>query len=169
MTTFEYPLLAKLIYRYGNIPISLILIFYLVIGLTSISTSWVSMLMVFLYSVLLVVVNKFYFRAYKTFPYKIDIDNEKMICSNYFFSDKILEVKLADIESITGGVFSNSMTKPLYLKTSDDVVGFHYHLKNYNKLVTIILSNIKQELYNRLLQKIQDAAVSKRQIRKKKS
>jgi energy-coupling factor transporter transmembrane protein EcfT len=170
MQTFEYPWLAKIVYRYANFPVTLILLIYFLVSLGALSESWFWVISAIVHALLIFFVNRYYWRSYKGFPYKIEVDNEKMICSNFFMSKKKVEVKLIDIESLRGGIFSSSLTKPIFMKIKnhESEVGFHYHLKNYNKLLTIILSNINQKLYNSLLEKMKDTSDEKRQKRKEK-
>jgi energy-coupling factor transporter transmembrane protein EcfT len=170
MQTFEYPLLAKIVYRYANIPVTIILIIYFIASIGAVSESWIWVLSVIAHALLIFFINRYYWRSYKSFPYKIEIDNEKMICSNFFMSQKKVEINLIDIETLRGGIFSNSLTKPIFMKikNSDSEIGFHFHLKNYNKLLTTILSNINQGLYNSLLEKIKDTTMEKRKLRKEK-
>ncbi len=97
--------------------------------------------------------NRFYFRAYKFFPYKIEVNNEKMICSDYLKKDKTYEILLSDIDLIEGGSLSGTPAKPIYIHTETDdiLIGISPHLKNQNKLITIILSNVRQSVYNEVL------------------
>ena len=170
MQTFEYPWLAKIVYRYANIPVTLILLIYFVVSLSAMGESWLWVLSVIVHALLIFFVNRYYWRSYKSFPYKIEADNEKMICSNFFMSKKKVEIKLIDIESVRGGIFSNSLTKPIFMKVKnhESEIGFHYHLKKYNILLTTILSNIDQELYSSLLERIKDKADEKRFKRQEK-
>jgi hypothetical protein len=102
--------------------------------------------------------NRYYFRSYKIFPYKIDINNEEMICRDYFFSKKVIKLKLLDITKITGGIFSGYPSRPIYLFDEKNTikVGINQHIKNYNSLLTIILKNVNQKLYNELLETMKD-------------
>lgn len=170
MQTFEYPLLAKIVYRYANIPVTLILFIYFIVSLGAMGESWFWVVSVFVHAALIFFVNRYYWRSYKSFPYKIEADNEKLICSNFFMSKKKVEIKLIDIESLRGGIFSSSLTKPIFMKIKDhdSEIGFHYHLKNYNILLTTILSNINHDLYSSLLDKIKDKADEKRFKRNEK-
>ena len=97
--------------------------------------------------------NRFYFRSYKLFPYKIEINNEKMICSDYMKKSKTHEIYLSDIDLVDGGALSGSPAKPIFIHTETDdlLIGISPHLKNHNKLVTIILSNVRQGVYNDVL------------------
>ena len=170
MQTFEYPFLAKLVYRYANIPVTLILLIYFLVSLSALSESWFWVFSSIIHALLIFFINRYYWRSYKRFPYKIEINNEKMICSNFFLSSKKIEIQLIDIEELKGGIFSSSLTKPIFLKVKgmNSEIGFHYHLKNYNNLLTIILSNISQPLYNDLLEKMKERGLEKRAKRKEK-
>lgn len=103
--------------------------------------------------IIIITMNRFYFRSYKLFPYKIDINNEKMICSDYFNKSKVHEILLSDIDLVEGGSISGTPAKPIYIHDSNNniIVGISPHMKNHNKLVTIILSNVKKEVYDDVL------------------
>ncbi len=116
MQTFEYPLLAKIVYRYANIPVTIILFIYFLVSIGAMTDSWYWVMSVIVHALLIFFVNRYYWRSYKGFPYKIEVDNEKMICSNFFMSKKKIEIKMTDIEALRGGVFSNSLTKPIFMK-----------------------------------------------------
>jgi len=76
-----------------------------------------------------------------------------MVCSDYFKKAKVHEILILDIDLIEGGSISGTPAKPIYIHTSINniIVGISPHLKNHNKLITIILSNVKQEVYNEVL------------------
>jgi hypothetical protein len=97
--------------------------------------------------------NRYYFRSYKLIPFKIEINNEKMICSDYFWKSIKHEILLSDIDVVEGGALSGTPAKPTIIHSAKDdiVVGISPHLKNQNKLITIILSNVKQDVYNNVL------------------
>lgn len=108
--------------------------------------------------IIIVVLNRYYFRTYRLFPFKIEINTEKMICSDYFDKSKVIEIKLSDINDITGGVLSGTPAKPIYIytKNNETKVGISPNLKNSNKLVTIILSNISKSLYEQVLARMEE-------------
>jgi hypothetical protein len=118
---------------------------------------WYSVFPVIINGAVIYLLNRFYFRSYKTFPFAIDLDNEKMICYDFMRRKKKVELKLIDIDSISGGIFSKRSTKPIIMESSKNniSIGIHPHIRNFNKLLTIILSNIDQDLYDKLLQRIQ--------------
>lgn len=168
MKTFKYPFLAKLIYRYANFPVTIVMLFFAITSLAAIGQSWLFGVSFFVHLLIISVMNRYYFRAYKTFPYKIEADNEKMKCSNFIFNERTIEFRLDEIEEITGSIFSGTPARPLYIKIPkrEITIGINQHLTNYNKLLTIILSNVKHELYNSLLEKMQEFSVPKSVIEK---
>lgn len=164
MKTFTYSAFAKLFYRYANIPITLLLLLSLLTALGGLYTSWIYIFPTVIDLIIIYVINRYYIKSYKRFPYKIEADNEKIICTDYFFSREQIELDHSSITKITGGIFSGNIARPVYLHDENNniVIGFNNHLKNYDKLLTIILSNIKQELYDDLLTKTKETRISKR-------
>ena len=159
MKTFSYSFFAKLIYRYGNIPVTILLLIHLVSSLLFITKMWYVIFPLLINLAIIYFLNRHYFHTYKTFPCKIEIDNEKMICSNFLIGNRILEIRLKDIDNITGGIFSGNLARPIYTVIIEQniKIGISQHIKNYNRLLTTILSNVTQELYNDLLGRMQDA------------
>ena len=160
MKKFRYSFLAQLIYRFANFPISLLLIFYLFVSLIGMIKSWIYVIPFLINALILFFINRFYFKSYKLFPYLIEADNEKLVCSNFFMSDKKVEIFHKDISEIRGGLFSGQPVRPIYITDGRQniTIGINTHLKGYNDLVTIILSNIGQDLYAGLLDGIKEMA-----------
>jgi len=155
MKTFTYPFMAKLVYRYANIPVSLLLIFHLFFLLVGSSYDWKLLLPAMINIIILYILNRFYLKMYKQFPYKIQIDKNEMICSNYFFSNKILRIPLDKIVNIDGGIFTGNPTKPIYISDEDgNIIDVNQHLKNFNIFLATILSLIKKEVYEASLNQI---------------
>jgi hypothetical protein len=68
--------------------------------------------------------------------------------------DRTERIKIIDIDKIEGGIFSGRNYAPLYIEWNGNRIGISPHMKDFNKLLTIILSNIKKELYEELLESI---------------
>ena len=159
MQLFKYSFVVKFIYRYANIPASLILLFYLLASGLGLSTDWKFIFPLVITIILLYVLNRFYVKIYKSFPFKINIDNSKMICSDFLINNRNLEILHSDIKEIKGGIFSGRVYMPLYITTDKGTIGISPHIKDYNKLLTIILTNIPKELYTSLLEEIKKLAI----------
>ncbi len=156
MKTFGYSILAKLIYRYANIPVTLVLTFFLISAALNISESKFAILSVLVHIILIYIINRSYLKWYKLFPYTIKANNEKIICTNYFFSSKKIEIKMAEIVEIRGGIFDQKPTAPIYITDlKGQIIGINQHLSNFNKFTTLLLSNVKKELYESILEKLQ--------------
>ena len=158
MQLFRYSFFVKFIYKYANIPASLILLFYLLASVLALSRDWKFIFPLLITIILIYVLNKFYLKIYKSFPFKIEIDNSKMICSDFVIGNRKVEIKHSDIIKINGGIFSGRAYMPLYLSTNDITIGISPHMKDYNKLLTIILTNIPKDLYTSLLDDIKKIA-----------
>jgi len=105
--------------------------------------------------------NKSYINFYKLVPYKIEIDDEKIICSQFLFRDKTITIFLKDIESISGGIFEGRSRG--LMKVCDGknklCIGFFDRLKNSSKLVTIILSKVDKKIYDTVIEQIQSSKI----------
>lgn len=133
-------------------------------------TEWYLVFPLLINGLVIYLLNRFFIRSYKTFPFLIYADNEKMICTDYFLSSKKIEINHSDIIEIKGGMFSGNTSRPIYIRDgkTNEIIGLHAHVKNYNKLVTTILSNIDKELYNGLLEKAKDLRLDKKISDRKK-
>lgn len=155
MKVFRYPFIARFIYHYSNIPISILLLTYLIYSLNAAIYNWIYIFPAIINMVLLLLLNRFYFRIYKKFPAKIQIENNEMVCRSFPFSNKIVHLKYENIDDINGGIFSGMYEKPIYLYDSKNkiTIVFSSHIKNYNDLLRTILSNIRKEVYENALRK----------------
>lgn len=167
MKEFYYSWFARVVYRYANVLLTGLLLISALVSLGEITKGWINVIPFLIHVILIYVLNRFYFNIYKHFPFKIFADNEKMICEDFMNQRKRLEIYHADITSLEGGMFSGNPLKPIYITTKDgNKIGINQHLKDFNGLLTIILSNIPQELYSGLLNKIKDMEPSKRENKK---
>ncbi|MGE5681670.1 MAG: hypothetical protein ACM34K_12405 [Bacillota bacterium] len=153
MLTFTYPLIPKLVYRYANIPLTILLMMYLFISIVALRISSISILPALINIVLIFLLNRFYFRLYRMFPYKIEVDDKKMICSDFPFSKKIVQINFEDIDRVTGSIFSGLKNKPVAIHDGKQnvTIAFSLHLSKINDLLTIILSKIRKEKSDELL------------------
>lgn len=160
MITFKYTFFSKIFYRYSVIPVNLLLLFYIFVSVISIPSDWKLIFPLLIKIILLYIFNRFYFKMYKTFPFKIETNNEEMICSDFVINDRKVTIKHSDITDINGGIFSGRTYKPLYIITDETKVGISPHLKNYNELLKIILTNVSKQLYLKLLDDIQSHTIN---------
>ena len=144
MQSFTYPLLWKFIYRYGNLVITPLLLLYALSLVTLIDKNLIILIPFLLSIFILYFLNKSYINFYKLVPYKIQIDEEKIICTGFLFRDKTVTIYIKDIDSISGGIFEGKYRG--LMKVCDGknklCIGFFDRLHNSSKLVTLILSKI---------------------------
>jgi hypothetical protein len=109
--------------------------------------------------------NRHYFNLYKILPYRIESDDEKIICSEFFLSKKEVVIYYDDISSLSGGIFENRISGLMKICDGKNnvCIGFYQRLNNSGKLATIILSKVNRELYDIVLEKIKSG---KQKVRK---
>ena len=154
--TFTYPLLFRIIFRYGNIIITLLLIVYSLPLAVYLDEKKILIIPLIVTLLIIYFLNRHYLDLYKILPYKIDVDDEKVICSGFFLSKKELIIYYDDIKSLSGGTFENKISG--VMKVCDGrnglCFGFYQRMTNSSRLVTIILSKVKRELYDEVLEKL---------------
>lgn len=166
MIIFKYSLISKVIYRYANIPATIFLSLYLISSFIYMFNEWYYFFPFLLNLLIIIVLNRYYFRSYKLFPFRIEINTEKMICSDYFNGNKIIEITLQDIDLIEGGSLYGTPGKPILIHdgASDSVIEISPHMKNHNKLITIILSNVNKNVYNDVLAFAQELSSANKEL-----
>jgi hypothetical protein len=154
--TFTYPFLFRLIFKFGNIVITLLLVFYSLPLLISLDQRKILVIPLLVSLLVIYFLNRHYLTLYKILPYKIEADDEKIVCSKFFLSKKEIIINYNDIDSLSGGVFENRISGVMQVCDGKNnfCFGFYHRLRNSNKLATIILSKVKRELYDEVLEKL---------------
>jgi hypothetical protein len=105
--------------------------------------------------------NKSYINFYKLVPYKIEVDAEKLVCTEFIFKDKSITILIKDIDSISGGIFEGKYRG--IMKVCDGknkmCIGFFDRLNDSSKLVTLILSKVDKKIYDKVIEQIQSAKI----------
>ncbi len=153
MQTFTYSLIVKIIFRFGNIFVTLLLSIYLIPVFYYIDQNIILFLPLIIAVIILYMVNRTYLTYYKILPYKIEADDEKMICSDFLFSKKVVTIYFKDIDMLRGGVFSGRSSGIMKLRDSKSKlqVGFSQKMKNSEKLIAVILSKVSKDLYDEVI------------------
>jgi hypothetical protein len=107
--------------------------------------------------------NRYYIKTYRQFPYTISADNEKLICSNFFSSKRVIEIEFKNIDKINGGIFSGYQTRATYIHDAKQniTIGFYFNAGKFNELLMTILKNVNEELYQQLIDKIKKMRAGK--------
>lgn len=163
MEHYHYSFIAKIIYRYGNIIATILLSIQLLTSIIGMFAKWYFVFPALINLIIIIILNKYYIKTYRLFPFSIIADNEKIICGNFFLSDKKFEIKHADIDKLSGGIFSGYPTRPIYIHDGRQniTIGFYSHVGNFQKLTTKILQNIPKKLYDELMDNVR-ADISKK-------
>lgn len=153
MQTFTYTLIFKIIFRFGNIIVTLLLSIYLIPVFYYIDQNMILILPLIIGLIILYMVNRTYLTYYLILPYKIEADDEKMICSDFLLSNKVVTIYYKDIDKLQGGVFSgrSSGIMKLHDGKSKLQVGFSQKMNNSEKLIALILSKVSKDLYNEVM------------------
>lgn len=154
---YKYSLFQIFLYRYGNIIATLFLGFHFLTSAVMMFQKWYFGILFVLNMFLILILNKHFLKTYKYFPFLVKADDTKMICSNFFLSTKVIEIRYDEIIELKGGIFSGHITKPIYIVAKGNKeIGFYSHAGNFNKLLTQILQYLPQDLYNSSLNKIEE-------------
>ena len=164
MQSFTYSLLFKIIFRFGNIIVTLLLLIYLIPVFYYIDQNMILILPLIIAVIILYIVNRTYLTYYLILPYKIEVDDEKMICSDFLLSNKVITIFFKDIEVLQGGVFSGRSSGIMKLRDSKSKlrVGFSQKMDNSEKLIALILSKVSKGLYDEVI-----SSLTERRHRKK--
>ena len=162
--TFTYPLLFGLLYKYGNIVVTFLLVFYTAPIVLYVDQNYILLIPLVISLLLIYFVNRQYFTLYKIIPYKIEADDEKLLCSDFIFSKKVVTIFYEDIVTLKGGMFENKMSGVMKVYDGKNFVtlGFYTKLNNSSRLVTIILSKVKRELYDEVLDRLTEKKKKKK-------
>jgi len=156
MQTFTYSLIVKIIFRFGNIFVTLLLSIYLIPVLYNIDQNMILILPLIIAAIILYMVNRTYLTYYLILPYKVEANDEKIVCSDFLLSKKVVTVFYKDIDKLQGGVFSGRSSGIMKLRDGKSKlqVGFSQKMNNSEKLIALILSKVPKELYNDVISNI---------------
>lgn len=161
MKIFEYSIAVKFFYRYINFLITVFLFIYAIISLFVSFQKWYFIFIALFNFLIIYLLNRFYYNSYKLFPFKVEIADNKIICSKYFFSKKIVSINFEDIEEIKGGIFSGMPMRPVYIfdYKNKNTIGFYSHVSKFNELLKIILQNVREDIYKAQLEKLKKISI----------
>ena len=163
MQTFTYSFIFRIIFRYGNIFVTILLLLYLIPLVANISNNKILILPLALSLLLIYIINRSYLTYYKILAYKIEADDEKIICSNFLLSKKVITIYYTDIESLKGGVFErkSSGIMKVYDGKNNITIGFSQKMKDSGKLITLILSKVNKKIYDEVIERLAAKQYSK--------
>jgi hypothetical protein len=156
MKVFTYPIFYKIILRFGNIPLTLLLIIYLIPSVLYVDKHPVLLIPLIISSLLIFFINKIYLTLYKIIPYKIIEDNGKLICSEFLFSNKEIVIDFNNIIKLKGGIFEGKLHGILkvYDGKNNIYIGYFNKIKNSKLLGTLLLSKVNKSVYDEVVKSI---------------
>jgi len=154
--TFTYPFLFLIIFRFGNIIITPLLVLYTIPLVVLLDENIILSFPLLVNLLIIYFLNKHYFNLYKILPYRIEADDEKIICTDFFLSKKEVIIYHNDIKSLSGGIFGNKISglMKIFDGKNNVSIGFYQRLNNSSKLATILLSKVNRDIYEHVLEKI---------------
>ena len=156
MQTFIYNTFLKLFYRYGNIPVTILLSIYAVSLAVNLDKGAVYIIPFVVTFSLIYLLNRHYLMLYKILPYKIEIDDEKMVCSDFLFYKEPVTIFFKDISSLEGGVYQGRLNGIMKIKdgVNNRTIGFYDKMKGARKLETFILSKVNKKIYDEVVDRL---------------
>ncbi len=156
MQVFTYPLFYKFVLRFGNIPLTLLLLLYLIPSIVYVDEDFLLIIPLLISSFLIYFLNRQYIMLYKIVPYKIVYDNGKLICSDFLFSNREITINLEDVDKLKGGIFDGKIRGILRVYDGKNQIYFGYFnkIKNSQMLGTIILSKVRKSVYENVINNI---------------
>lgn len=153
---FNYPFLFMVIFRYGNIIVTFLLVVYSIPLAFYVDERKILLIPLIVTIFIIYFLNKHYLNLYKILPYKIVADDEKLVCTDFFLSKKKFTIYYEDIASLSGGIFENKISGVMKVCNGKNgiCIGFYHRMNNSGKLATIVLSKVKRELYDEVLEKL---------------
>lgn len=156
MKVFTYPIFYKIILRFGNIPLTLLLILYLIPSVIYVDEHPVLLIPLIISSLLIFLLNKLYLTLYKIIPYKIVADDGKLICSEFLFSNKEITIDFNNINKLKGGIFEGKLHGILkvYDGKNNIYIGYFNKIKNSKILGTLLLSKVNKSVYDEVINNV---------------
>lgn len=156
MSEHRYNFFVKFLYSYGNILISVLMLFNIAILIPQINTSKLFYFPTFVAFFVLFIVNRFYFLLYKTFPLTISSDNEKIVCTNFIFNKNRKEIiYYKDIQKISGGIFEGRLSGMMKITDKNNLsIAFTERISDSKKLIAKILQKVDKKLYYEVIESL---------------
>lgn len=161
MQKFTYSIFWKFIYRFGNVVVTAFLSVYVFTLAFRLDKSPMYILPFAISLFLIYYINKAYFNYYKLVPYKIEVDDEKIVCSEFIFRNKTVTIFYKDIESLSGGIFNGRLRGIMKICDAKNkmCIGFFDRMIDVNKLITIILSKVDRKIYDEVLENMKSVKI----------
>jgi hypothetical protein len=154
MKEYKYPLFFKFLYRFGNIPLTVLLVLFLLPVVINLDKDLFLLIPMVINLLMIYFLNRFYIFLYKIVPFKINVGDDMITCTEFIFSDKKIEILFRDIESLKGGLFEGRLNGVMRINSINNLtVGFFNSIENSKELETIVLSRVNHDVYDEVIRK----------------
>lgn len=150
--TFQYSLLMKLIYRYANIPVTLLMLAYLFPIIVTYKGEYLQIVSILFLVLIITAINIFFIKNYSVIPYVIKTDDTKITISGFLANDRTEEILYSSIKNLSGGIFEGRINGLLKVHYGEEkYFAFFQKIKNAKLLQAILLSKVERQLYDKVL------------------
>lgn len=155
-TTHKYSWVYRIIYRYGNIAATLLLLLYLLPNLVQFNQDWSRPFFSVLILGIIGGLNYFFIKLYKTTPYHITINEERITARDYAFNKgKEVVMELKDVKHLSGGIFSGKANGPMRVIGKDETtISFFHTISDSKMLEATVLSRVPKDVYENVLNEL---------------
>ncbi|MBX2975153.1 MAG: hypothetical protein KF721_03395 [Ignavibacteriaceae bacterium] len=152
---FTYPLIYRLIYKFGNIPVSLILLLYLPPLIITFKWEYKYIVSGLFLIAAIIFINRYFYVIAKSIAYKIETDDEKLTATQFLGSGKTVNISFDEIDKLSGGIFDGKPRGMMRIENtaSNKTIAFFHSIENARILEALILSKVKKELYDAVIDK----------------
>lgn len=105
-------------------------------------------------SMIIIYVNKLFFRLYNILPFAIEMDDEKIMCTQFLRKDKKVILRFSEVTKLKGGLFYGKSKGLMQIEGENITIGFFHHLTNANIFITKLLQSVHAEVYKQTETKI---------------
>jgi len=164
MKVFTYSFLYRLFLKYGNVPLNIMMVIYLVLSIGYLHNHIFTLIPISVSILFIVIMNRQYVMMYKIVPFRIEAYDDHLVCSKFMFRKKKVEVYFGDIERLHGGIYEGKLKGVLkvYDGKQKITIGYFSGIKNSQDLGTILLSKVKKPVYDEVITKISEAGKRKK-------
>lgn len=163
---FNYSLFYRLIYKFGNIPVTLILLLYVPPLIITFKWEYKYIVSTLFLTAIIIFVNRYFYNIAKTVSYKIETDDEKITATDFLFSQKSVVIRYDEIDKLSGGIFNGKTRGIMRVENSKEnkTIAFFHSLNDARVLETLVLSKVHVDLYDSVIKKF---AANKEALRKR--
>jgi hypothetical protein len=155
MKEYTYSTLFKFIYRFANLPLTLLLIILIIPMIVNIDNNLLLLIPLIISLLMIYFLNRFYFTLYKIVPFRIYADENRIICKNFLLPHRREEITFKEIQSLSGGKFEGRLNGIMKINSKSNVsIGFYHNMNNAKEFETFILSKVDKKVYDEVVNRV---------------